>query len=340
MNDPHRVVAVGHRVGHDAKRQEVVDLLERTVAALHLGVDAVEMLRAAVDRGVDAGVLQRLDDGLPDLVDQFFPLRPFLVQLAREIPVYIGRQVFQAEVFQFGLDLGHAEPVGEWGVDLPGFEGDALLFLLCQVGQRPHVVKPVRELDEDDPHVLGHGNEHLSEVLGLQFLLASEGQPGDLGDAVYQHGHFLAEFRGQLLDGNVFHVFHDVVQQSRRDGHGVQLQTDQRKHHLRTVHHEGFAGLADLSGVVQRAEMIGPLDEVELGLQRFVGFDLRMRNGVLFQQDLYRNDRGVRKGVFNRRSHLDARLAGPIGGLKSLDRVTGQPKLLHTPVVTRRGMRV
>ena len=271
MDDPERVVAVGQRVGHDAQRQQVVDLLERPVAALHLRVDAVEMLCPAVHRGVDAGVLQGLDDGLADLVDQLFPFRTLLVQLAREIPVDVGRQVFQAEVFQFGLDLGHAEPVGEGRVDLPRFEGDPLLLLRFQKGQRPHVVEPVRELDEDDAHILRHGNEHLAEILGLEFLLASEGQPGDLGDAVHQDGHFLAEFRGQLFDGHFFHVFHHVVQEPRRDRHGVQLQADQRKHHLRAVHHEGLAGLADLAGVVQGAEMIGPLDEVELGFQRLVG---------------------------------------------------------------------
>ena len=340
MDDPEGVVAVGHRVGHDAQRQQVVDLFERPVAALHLREDAVEMLGPAVHRGVDAGVLQGLDDGLADLVDQLLPFRPLLVQLAREIPVDVGRQVLQAEVFQFGFDLGHAEPVGEGRVDLPRFEGDALLLLLFQEGQRPHVVEPVRELDEDDPHVLRHGNEHLAEILGLEFLLASEGQPGDLGDAVHQDGHFLAEFRGQLFNGHLFHVFHHVVQEPRRDRHGVQLQADQRKHHLRTVHHEGFAGLPDLPGVVQGAEMIGPFDEVQLGFQRLVGVDFRMGNGVLLQQYLDRNDRGMGKGVFNRRSHRDIRLDGPTWGLNALDRAKGRFKLMLTPLVNQRGMRV
>ena len=340
MDDAQRVVAVGHRVGHDAEGQEVVDLFEGPVAALHLRVDTVEMLRAPVDRGVDARVLQRRDDGLTDLVDQPFPLRPLLVQLVREIPVDFGSQVLQAEVFQLGLDLGHAEPVGEGRVDLPGLERDALLFRRVQEGQRPHVVEPVRELDEDDAHVLGHGHEHLAEILGLKLLLASEGKPGDLRDAVYEDGHFLAEFGGQLLDGNVFHVFHDVVQEPRRDRNGVQLQADQREHHLRAVHHEGVAGLADLAGMVQGAEVIGPLDEVQLGFQRLVGIDLRMGNGVLLQQYLDRYDRWVRKGVFNRRRHRDARLVGRSGGLNSLDRVEGRLKLLHAPAATRRGMRV
>ena len=76
---------------------------------------------------------------------------------------------------------------------------------------------------------------------------------------------------------------------------------------------KGLAGFADLAGVVKGAEMIGPFDEVQLGFQGFVGIDLRMGNGVLLQQYLDRNDRGVGKGVFNRGSHRDIRLAGPIG---------------------------
>jgi hypothetical protein len=41
--------------------------------------------------------------------------------------------------------------------------------------ERPHVVQAVRELDQDHADVLGHGEDHLAEVLGLLFLRGLEG---------------------------------------------------------------------------------------------------------------------------------------------------------------------
>ena len=46
-------------------------------------------------------------------------------------------------------------------------EGDALLFVRAEGPERAHVVEPVAELDEDDADVLGHGEEHLAQVLRL-----------------------------------------------------------------------------------------------------------------------------------------------------------------------------
>ena len=56
-----------------------------------------------------------------------------------------------------------------------------------QVPQRAHVVQPVGELDDDDPDVLGHGQEHLPDVLGLLLLHRPRGaELRELGHAVDQ----------------------------------------------------------------------------------------------------------------------------------------------------------
>ena len=41
------------------------------------------------------------------------------------------------------------------------------LFLGTHVLQSTHIVQTVRQLDQDDPDILCHGEEHLAEVLGL-----------------------------------------------------------------------------------------------------------------------------------------------------------------------------
>ena len=53
MDQAEDVVALAHAAGDNAHRQEVVDFLEGLVARLHLVVDAVEVLGAAGELGLD-----------------------------------------------------------------------------------------------------------------------------------------------------------------------------------------------------------------------------------------------------------------------------------------------
>ncbi len=105
-------------------------------------------------------------------------------------------------------------------VDLSRLAGDALLLGRGQRPEGAHVVEPVGELDEDDADVLGHGQEHLADVLGLLLLVGQRAELAELRDAVDEAGHVGAEV---LLDiaQRVLGVLRDVVEQGCRDGHGV-----------------------------------------------------------------------------------------------------------------------
>ena len=102
-------------------------------------------------------------------------------------------------------------------VDLHGLAGDAELLLGRQPVQGAHVVEPVGELDEDDPDVLGHRQEHLPDVLGLLLLVAVGREARQLGHAIDEVGDLCAE---ALLDVGqaVFGVLGDVVEQGSLDG--------------------------------------------------------------------------------------------------------------------------
>ena len=67
-----------------------------------------------------------------------------------------------------------------------------LLRRACIPGWRM-IVQPVGQLDDDDPDVLGHGHQHFPQVLRLLLLPGGVGDLAQLGDAVHQQGHLLAE---------------------------------------------------------------------------------------------------------------------------------------------------
>ena len=88
-------------------------------------------------------------------------------------------------------------------------------------------MEPVGELDEDDADVLGHGQEHLADVLGLLLLVGAGAELGQLGDAVHEVRHLGAE---ALLDGleRVLGVLGHVVEQRRLDRDRIEPELRER----------------------------------------------------------------------------------------------------------------
>ena len=128
----------------------------------------------------------------------------------------LGLEDLEGEVLELPLDLPDPEPLGERRVDLLGLAGDPELLLGRQAVEGPHVVEPVGELDEDDPDVLGHRQEHLPDVLGLLLLVAVGAELRQLRDAVDEPRDLGPEPLLDVLEA-VLGVLGDVVEERRGD---------------------------------------------------------------------------------------------------------------------------
>ena len=223
MNEPHDGVAIHRGVGDDPDGGDIVDLVERHALPLHLLGDGVQMFGAA-DKLAGEPVLRQLGQhDRDDLLDVLLPLLDPLLHPFGQRRVDVGLEGLEAEVLQLRLHPADAEAVCQRRVDLDRLLGDLLLVRRGQVLQGTHVVQAVRELDQDDPDVVGHRDQHLAEVLGLLFLVALEMDLADFRDAVHQSGHVLAECRLDLLL-RADRVLDRIVQEAGHDGRHVQLQ--------------------------------------------------------------------------------------------------------------------
>ena len=181
------------------------------------------MLGPAGDLGLDAG----RDQALVDLVDH---LGQVDVALGRpgghhllDLGVAAGMQGGEGQVLELPLDVLDAEAVGQRGVDVEGLLGAALLLPLGHGRDGLHVVEPVGQLDQQDPGVLGHGDQHLAHGGGLLGLAGVEADPVQLGDPVDDGGHVGAEL-GLDLGQPEAGVLDRVVEQGGRDGDVVEAQ--------------------------------------------------------------------------------------------------------------------
>ena len=165
--------------------------------------------------------LSSYSSGVFEFEDELLPSGLLGGDLLYQGPVVLRLQVLESEILQLGLDAGHTKPVGERGVDLARLGGDPYPLLRRQRIERPHVVEPVGQLDDDDPRILGDRQQQLAVVLDLLLRRGAEGEAGDLGEAVHQPRHFGTEFPGDVLGTDV-RVFDHVVQQGRADRGGVE----------------------------------------------------------------------------------------------------------------------
>ena len=74
-------------------------------------------------------------------------------------------------MFSSSLEWPSVRAERQWAIDLKGLLGDPSALVVTHVMQGPHVVEPVRQLHKNDPDVLGHGEQHLPEVLRSRLLL-------------------------------------------------------------------------------------------------------------------------------------------------------------------------
>jgi hypothetical protein len=193
VDAPERGVAVLHRLDDDPHRHEVEDVVELAPLDDHLLVEAPQVLAAPGDLGLDA----EFGEAAADLGDRRCQVHLALRRAAADEVVELGEPLRveggEGEVLELLLDLLHPEAVGQGGVDVERLLGDALLLGQRHGRDGPHVVQAVGQLDDEHPQVARHGDQHLAHRRGLLGLARVELDALELGDAVDDRRHLVAE---------------------------------------------------------------------------------------------------------------------------------------------------
>ena len=244
------IVALGDVVHDDPEGVQIEDLVQGLVLGVHLAVNGIRVLDAAVHLTVDAIVVHALLDAGLDGSQKFLVGGGTVGQGLLDLLVAHGVEVAQRQVFQLPLQLLHTEAVGDGGVDLHGFQ---TLFPLLHGGlvfHRPHIVQTVANLDEDDPDVIGHGHEHLTQILHLLLFLGDELDLGQLGHALHQVGHRQTKALGHIGVGGAG-VLDGVVEQGGDDRVHIQTQVSHDLGHGQGVDDIRLAAFAELTVVLR-----------------------------------------------------------------------------------------
>ena len=271
MDDAEHAIAVLDGVDEHAQRRQIVDLADVLLIALHLLVDAVEMLGTPLDFCRYMRLFKLFHDLLVRLVDECLTLLALLLDALDEIVVRLGLEIAQAQILKFPLDVRYAEAIRERRVDLDGLPRDALLLVLAHVLERAHIVQTVGELDHDDADVLRHREKHLAIAFELLLFLRLILNPAELRHAVDEHRDLIAEALAHFVE-RMRRIFHDIMQDGGADRDVVDLQIRQNLRDGQRMDDVVFTRNALLSLVCGIRKFVRPSDEVGVRI-RLIALD-------------------------------------------------------------------
>ena len=174
-------------------------------------------------------------------------VRPPGPQAGRDLHVGLGVEETERQVLQLPLHLPDTNPVCQRGKEVHCFLGDPLLFILGQITQSPHIVKPVRKLDQYDPDIVRHGKNHLSDTFGLACLrTAAKGESTQLGYPGDDMGNFLTEHCIYFFRSGMG-IFDHIVQQAGGDADHIEFHVGQNTGYFQGVGKVGLSGQTHLT---------------------------------------------------------------------------------------------
>ena len=262
VQHPQRYIAGRQVMHHDAKAVYVEDFGEGEVFFLHLAVDAEQVFFATGDGGIDFRLFEFFLHHQLDLIDQFTAVASCGLHRFGQHLIAIGVAVAEAQIFQFLVDRMQPQAVGNGRVYFEGFGSNAAALFGRHGIQGVHIVCAVGQLDQDDPHILRHRQQHFAEVLCLRMLLGRKRQLVELGYPFDQNRDRLAEPHFDFACGGR-RVLHHVMQQRGAQCLGVKMPAGENAGNSQWMGNIGFAAFAELAFVGAAAEFVGFFDDTD-----------------------------------------------------------------------------
>jgi hypothetical protein len=187
-------------------------------------------------------------------LDVPFAVDARLVQPAGDAPVLRRLEPAEREILELPLELPDAEPVGERGVDFPGFPGEVQPAGFVELTRVAHPAQLFREPYQHQPRVGDDREQHAPQRVGLVGGEAAARRPLGAGTKLAEPPELLREAdRGLAGDRDgagprQLRMAEDRLQQRSRDDLAFRVERGQDGGRVRALPQGGRPG-----GVIRRA---------------------------------------------------------------------------------------
>ena len=173
MHNAQSAVTVLHAVHQHTDRQKIIDLAQFLMVAQHLFMDAVKILRPALDLARDIHRIKMLFDLAHCRMDHCLTLTAFDLDLLDQIVIYLRLHITERQILQLPLDRINTQTVSQRRIDLHRLARNRLLLMHRHKLHRPHIMQPVGQFYHNYTDILSHCQKHLTVVFDLLFFLGN-----------------------------------------------------------------------------------------------------------------------------------------------------------------------
>ena len=265
-------VAVPDSLHDHPDGDQVEDLIQLLVLVHHFLIYTVELLGAARDFVIHIQQIQGGPDVIHDFSDELFPFCFLRTDFLLQFRIGFRMKIFQRNVLQFILHGIDTETVRQRRIDLQSLPRFLHNLFRFHEFDGPHVVQTVRQLDNQDADVLGHGQEHFPKALRMSHFFRVELQSAQFRNTVHEKRHFFAKIFHQLFSG-VSRVFHHIMKKTAHQCLIVHPQLGEDDCHGDRVNQVRLPALSELPRMQTLRQIICAADQfgvVILVLQDFV----------------------------------------------------------------------
>ena len=256
VHNAQRAIAVRNGINQHADGKQIVNFAELFMVALHFFVNAVKILRAALNFALNVLLVQMLFNFRHCLVNHGFPFAALYFNLFHKVVINFRLHITEGQILKLPLNGVNAEAVCQRRVNFHCFARDGLLLMHRHILHGTHVVQAVGQLNHNNAYVLGHGQKHFAVVFNLLVLFADVFDFAELGNAVNKVRHLHAEHFLQLVKRG-FGIFNNVMQKSCGKRGFVHLQLCQYRGHAQRMNNIRLARFTALIGMGFGSYVIG-----------------------------------------------------------------------------------
>ena len=155
---------------------------------------------------------------------------------------------------------------GNGRINVESFPSNFFPFIPFVEFEGAHIVKPVGQLDQNNPDIIGHGQKHLAKALGLSRPGAVKRKTAEFGDAGDDVPNFGAEQFFDFLRGRLG-VLNHIVQETGCNTDDIQFHVTDYSSHFQWMRKIGLAGKAHLACMHPGGIDVGTLNDIQIRLR-------------------------------------------------------------------------
>ena len=217
-------IAILNGIYQHANRQQVINFAQLLMVTQHFLMNAVKILRSALNFAADAGLLDSVLQRCHSLINHILALTAFNFYLLNQVIINIRLHITEGQILQLPFNGIDTETMCQRRINFQCFPGNRLLLMHRHILHRAHIMQTVGQLNQYNADIACHRQKHFAIVFNLAIFLGNIFNFAQLGNTIYQIRYHGAELLFDILQ-LVIRILYHIMQEGSSQCFVIHLQS-------------------------------------------------------------------------------------------------------------------